>query len=61
MYKKIISLGMSFLMLFEICTVNTFAKGGDGDFKSVEDRNTEKDIIFTAKAHLKMNAEDLKT
>ncbi len=43
MYKKIISLGMSFLMLFEICTVNTFAKGGDGDFKSVEDRNTEKE------------------
>lgn len=42
MYKKVISVGMSFLMLFEFSTVNVFAKGGDGDFNSVENRNTEK-------------------
>ena len=33
---------MSFLMLFEFSTVNVFAKGGDGDLNSVENRNTEK-------------------
>lgn len=43
MYKKVISVGMSFLMLFELSTVNVFAKGGDGDFNSVESRNTEKE------------------
>ncbi len=43
MYKKVISVGMSFLMLFEFSTVNVFAKGGDEDFNSVENRNTEKE------------------
>ena len=42
MYKKVISIGISFLMLFEFSTVNTFAKGGDGDCKTVGGRNTEK-------------------
>ena len=41
MLKKVISIGMSFLMLFEFSTVNAFAKGGDGDFNSVENRNTK--------------------
>lgn len=42
MYKKIISVGMSFLILFEFSTVNAFAKGGDGDFNTAEGRNTEE-------------------
>ena len=42
MYKKVISIGMSFLMLFEFSTVNAFAKGGDGDLNSVEGRNMGK-------------------
>ena len=42
MYKKVISIGISFLMLFEFSAFNTFAKGGDGDFKAVGGRNTEK-------------------
>ncbi len=41
MYKKVISVGMSFLMLFEFSTVNVFAKGGDEDFNSAENRNTK--------------------
>ena len=43
MLKKVISIGMSFLMLFEFGTVNAFAKGGDGDFNTAEGRNTNKE------------------
>lgn len=42
MYRKVISIGISFLILFEFSTVNTFAQSSDGDFKNVGGGNTEK-------------------
>ncbi len=48
MYKKVISVGMSFLMLFEFSTVNVFAKLGLEYFPaSARGRFTELALIMT--------------
>lgn len=41
MFRRVVSLGLAFLMLFEFGTGSVFAKG-DGDFNTAKDKDTEE-------------------